>query len=67
MIHIAYLLDEHVFSSAEIEIRHLTVDELTRDTTDGDDGHIGLVGLSRQLLNSEELLGGQFLRQETQE
>ena len=65
MIDVAYLLDEQTLRGVEVEVGRLTIDELTRDSSDGNDGDIGLGSLSRQFLSSELLLGGQCAGHET--
>ena len=64
MVDVANLLDERTLGSTEVEVGHLTVQELARDAPDGDDGHIGLFCLSSQLFGSELLFSGQCTWQE---
>ena len=64
MIDVAHLLNEQTLRGAEVEVGSLTIEELARDTSDGDDSHIGHAGLSRQLVCRELLLCRQRARHE---
>ena len=65
MIDLTYLLDEQTLRGVEVEVGSLTIKELTRDTSDGDDGDIGHVSLSRQFISRELLLCRQIAWHET--
>ena len=59
MVNLAHLLDEFHLRIIEVEVCLLTVEELTRDTADGNDGNIRGLCLCSQFLSRELFLCGQ--------
>ena len=64
MVHIANLLDEFQLRGVEVEVGNLAVEELTRDTSNGDERHIADLGLRSKFLCREEFLSREGSRQD---
>ena len=64
MVGIANLRNEFALRVTQVEIRGLAVEELTRDSADGQHGDISLGSLSLEFCRSKQFLGRQSCRQE---
>ena len=65
MIDLTDLLDEFALRVAQVEVSNTTIQELTRETAEGDHSHIGITCLGSEFVSREEFLSGQRLWEET--